>query len=46
MPGRGQDPTTTVGGHSERDFTAKVFQEFSAGPSAPTPNTALRQPMS
>ena len=36
MSGRGQDPTTTVGGHSERDFTAKMFQEFSTGPSAPT----------
>jgi hypothetical protein len=46
MSGRGQDPKTTVGGHSERDVTAKVFQEFSTGPSAPTPNTALRQLMS
>src|SRR5271166_20317 len=34
-----------LAGHSERDFTAKMSQEFSTGPSAPTPNTALRQLM-
>lgn len=46
MSGRGQDPKTTIDGHSERGVTAKMFQEFSTGLSAPTPNTGLRQLMS